>query len=339
MGILKDLVVVRRAAWPLAVLALVASCSSPTGPTPPPPPPPVADPPILTCPGDGVSRATVNSGGMTVTFDTPKVTGGEGNVTVACSPASGDNFPIGMTEVKCTATDTLSRKSECAFPVTVSKLATLSKLRYMAFGDSITAGEITAPISGSIYSPFSLITKQVVVPGSAYPAVLQRTLQGRYSSQAGDITVGNFGVGGEKAVNARDRFIAGLNSFRPDAVIIIDGANDIPAGENGAASTAASEVRAMTDEAQRRGIRVFIGTPVPGKPGSRQINTFLLVDYAGRMRDVAARSGATLIDFYNIMLPDANRLIGVDGLHPNEAGYTKMADIAFQAIQAAFEVR
>ena len=338
MGIVKDLAIVRRAGWPLVVLALIASCSSPTAPTPPPPPPPVADPPILSCPGDGVNRATVNAGGMTVTYDLPTATKGEGTVTVACSPASGENFPIGTTEVTCTATDTLSRKSECAFPVTVSKLATLSKLKYMAFGDSITAGEITVPISGSIVGQ-SLITKLVVVPNSSYPAVLQRTLQGRYASQAGQITVGNFGVGGEKAAVARDRFIAGLNSFRPDVVIILDGANDIPAGENGAASTAASEVRAMADEALRRGIRVFIGTPTPGKPGSRQTNTFLLLDYAGRMRDVAARTGATLIDFYNLMLPEVDRLIGVDGLHPNEAGYTKMADIVFQAIQSAFEVR
>jgi lysophospholipase L1-like esterase len=95
----------------------------------------------------------------------------------------------------------------------------------------------------------------------------------------------------------------------------------------------------MADEAARRGIRVFIGTPVPGKPGFRQINTFLLLDYASRMRVVAAQSGATLIDFYNLMLPEADRLIGVDGLHPNEAGYAKMAEIVFQAIQSAFEVR
>jgi len=233
----------------------------------------------------------------------------------------------------------LSRKSECAFPVTVAKLATLSKLRYMAFGDSITAGEITVPISGSSFSAFGAIHRQVVVPGSAYPAVLQRTLQGRYASQAPDIVVANYGLGGEKAVNARDRFIAGLNTVRPDAVIIIDGANDIPAGEDGAASTAASAVRGMADEASRRGIRVFIGTPVPGKPGSKQINTFLLVDYVGRMRTVAAQTGATLIDFYALMLPEADRLIGVDGLHPNELGYTRMADIVFQAIQTAFEVR
>jgi lysophospholipase L1-like esterase len=39
------------------------------------------------------------------------------------------------------------------------------------------------------------------------------------------------------------------------------------------------------------------------------------------------------------MLPEADRLIGVDGLHPNELGYIRMADIVFQAIQSAFEVR
>ena len=37
--------------------------------------------------------------------------------------------------------------------------------------------------------------------------------------------------------------------------------------------------------------------------------------------------------------PTCNRYIGVDGLHPNEAGYAKIADIFFQAIQANFEVR
>jgi len=34
-----------------------------------------------------------------------------------------------------------------------------------------------------------------------------------------------------------------------------------------------------------------------------------------------------------------NRYIGVDGLHPNEAGYAKIADLFFQAIQANLEVR
>ena len=36
---------------------------------------------------------------------------------------------------------------------------------------------------------------------------------------------------------------------------------------------------------------------------------------------------------------DVNRYIGVDGLHATEAGYTKIADTFFQAIQASLEVR
>ncbi len=39
------------------------------------------------------------------------------------------------------------------------------------------------------------------------------------------------------------------------------------------------------------------------------------------------------------MLPDVFRYIGVDGLHPNEAGYTRIAELFFQAIQADLEVR
>jgi lysophospholipase L1-like esterase len=323
----------------LVVLSLAISCSkTPTAPDPPPPPPPVADPPSLSC-VEGVSRATANANGINVSFDTPSVSGGQGSVTVSCTPPSGDMFPIGTTEVKCTATDALNRNGSCTFSVTVSRLAQLSKVRYMAFGDSITAGEITVPVTGSIFTGAGAAHKQVVVPGSAYPAVLARTLQGRYSPQADQIVVSNQGVGGEKAVNARDRFFTAINSLRPEVVLLLEGANDIPGGADGAASTAANEVRIMVGEARRRGITVFLATPVPGKSGSKQIDPFLLRDYADRMRVVAAQEGATLVDLYNLMLPDASRYIGVDGLHPNELGYTKMADLFFQAIQAAFEVR
>jgi len=337
MGIVKHRAV-HLAMVAVAALLVAGSCSHPTKPDPPPPPP-VADPPRLSCPLEGISRATVNAGGLTITYDTPSVTGGEGTVKVSCSPGSGENFPIGATDVKCTATDTLNRTDNCTFTVTIAKLATLSKLKYFAFGDSITAGEITVPIGGSIFSGAGLITKQIVVPNSSYPAVLQRTLQGRYTSQASQISVANYGLGGEKAINARNRYLAGLSAVQPEVVILLDGFNDIPGGADGAASSAANEVRIMAAEARLRGMRVFIGTPTPGHPGSRQIDPFLLLDYVGRMRTVAAQEGATLIDFYTLMLPDASRLIGIDGLHPNELGYAKMADILFQAIQSAFEVR
>ena len=315
-------------------LALGAACSSPTTPTPPPPPP--ADPPSLSC-VEGVSRATVDAAGVSVSFETPPVTAGQGSVSVVCAPASGEMFPIGTTEVKCTATDSLNRKSECSFNVTVSKLAQLSKTRYLAFGDSITAGEVTFPV-GSLSHGMALISKQVIVPGAAYPAALERTLQGRYPSQA--ITVVNAGLGGEKTVNARGRFFQALNTVSPEVVLLWHGHNDIPGGLDGAASGAASEMRIMAAEARNRGMRVFIATMLPPRlGGNRTIGQIFIDDYNNRMRSLAAQEGAVLVDVYAALLPEVTRYIGVDGLHPTEFGYAKIADVFFQAIQANFEVR
>ena len=47
-----------------------------------------------------------------------------GHVTVNCGPlASGANFPVGTTEVRCTATDPAGNISECDFNVTVNDIA------------------------------------------------------------------------------------------------------------------------------------------------------------------------------------------------------------------------
>jgi lysophospholipase L1-like esterase len=323
----------------VVTLTLGATCSSPTTPTPPPPPPPpVADPPTLAC-GEGVSRATVNAAGLAVSFDAPPVTGGEGSVSVTCAPQSGETFPIGTTAVTCKATDSLNRTGECSFPVTVSKLATLSRTKFLAFGDSITAGEVTFPV-GSLSHGAGSITKQIVVPSAAYPTVLLKTLQGRYPSQAAAIIVANYGLGGDRAAVARARFLDALAILRPEVVLLWLGHNDIPGGLDGAASTAASEMRVMAAEARLRGMRVFIATMVPPRPGgTKPIGQLYIDDYNNRMRSLAASEGAVLVDIYTALLPEVTRWVGVDGLHPTEAGYAKIADVWFQAIQANLEVR
>jgi lysophospholipase L1-like esterase len=291
---------------------------------------------VLSC-NEDVSRGTISADGMAVSFPVPEASQGQSPVNVSCSPGSGDMFPIGSTTVRCTATDGLNRTAACEFRVNVTRLPQLSRLKYMAFGDSITAGEVTFP--GSTAS-VPTASKQVLVPTAAYPTVLQRLLRSRYQFQADQITVGNHGVGGEKAIDARNRFFSVLNSTRPDVVLILSGHNDIPRGENGAASAAATEVRIMAQGAKAQGARVFIGTPVPGRPGgNRTIDPFLLRDYAERMRAIASQEGAGLVDLYALMLPDVFRYIGVDGLHPNEAGYTRIAELFYEAIQRELEVR
>lgn len=326
-----------------ALLAALMSsaCSSPTTPTPPPPPPPpppVANPPTINC-VEGISRATVNAGGLAISYDTPSVNDGQGSVSVTCTPPPGTTFPIGSTQVSCTAVDTLNRSASCSFSVTISKLPTLSKTRYLAYGDSITAGEVSFPVF-SLNPGAGLVTRQVVVPSAAYPTVLLNTLRGRYSSQASLIEVFNYGVGGEKVIASRNRFFSALTVTRPDVLLLMEGANDIPGGADGAASSAANEIRIWVAEAKARGIRVFLATPTPGRPGgSRTIQAVLLEDYAGRMRRVADQEAVTLVDIYALILPDVQRYIGVDGLHPNELGYARIADLFFQAIQGALEVR
>jgi lysophospholipase L1-like esterase len=274
---------------------------------------------------------------LSVSYQAPETRFGQSPVNVTCSHDSGAMFPIGQTTITCTATDGLQRQATCAFGITVTKLPTLSRLKYLAFGDSITAGEVTFP--GSTAS-VPVARKQVVVPSAAYPTVLERLLRARYQFQGDQITVANAGVGGEKAIDARNRFFASMTSLRPDAVLILSGHNDIPRGEDGAASSAANEVRIMAQGAKLQGARVFIGTPVPGRPGgNRTIDPFLLDDYAGRMRHLAAQEGAVLVDLYALMKADVFRYIGVDGLHPNEAGYTRIAELFFEAIQRELEVR
>jgi hypothetical protein len=79
----------------------------------------VADtaPPVVTCPGDITATAT-SANGAVVTFEaTASDTCGE--VTLACVPASGSTFAIGVTTVVCTATDAAGNSASCSFGVTV----------------------------------------------------------------------------------------------------------------------------------------------------------------------------------------------------------------------------
>lgn len=327
----------------MAVLAAAISCNkTPTAPTPEPPPPAppsqTANPPSLTC-VEGISRATVNAAGMAVNFETPPVTDGHGSVSVSCSPPSGETFPVGTTGVTCTATDSLNRTGTCSFNVTVAKIPQVSAIKYLAFGDSITSGEVTVPI-GSLLGGSGSIFKHVVVPSASYPAVLLRTLQGRYGSQAGAFVVSNYGLSGEKAANARDRYLAAVNATAPEVLLLLHGHNDIPGGLDGAASSAAREIEVMVEDAKRRGIRVFLATVCPARSsGSRPIDQRFLDDFNSRIRTIVVRQGVTLVDVNAALATDVNRYIGVDGLHPTEAGYARIADTFFQAIQNALEVR
>src|SRR6185369_3943719 len=82
-----------------------------------------------------------------VTYAAPGHDGGLAPISITCAPPSGAAFPLGTTNVSCAGSDaaTPPRTAACAFKVTlapyVPPVPVLSVTRFMAVGDSLTAGD------------------------------------------------------------------------------------------------------------------------------------------------------------------------------------------------------
>lgn len=320
------------------VLSLVwcGACSHPSAPsaTEPTPAvvatPPVADPPELSCPG-AVTATAPTSAGAPVTYEVPGTDKGQGSVTVECNPAPGTTFPVGTTSVECVATDSLNRKGSCSFAVNVAPPARLRVSRIMAFGDSITAGQIIVPGTDNV----ELLT----VPDKAYPFVLSQLLSARYPEQR--IAVTNRGRPTERAELALSRFVSVFREDSPEAVVLLEGYNDLIFAETSVLGLQAAEqgVNALAAEARLRGARVFICTLSPTKPGRRQIPMSSIQAENDRLRVAARGEGAYLIDVFSALLPDVDGNVSSDGLHLTETGYRRLGETVFAAIRADLEVK
>jgi lysophospholipase L1-like esterase len=291
--------------------------------------------PTIACPANVASGTTGTT--AQVAFPAPSVSGGSPPVTVSCAPSSGSTFPLGSTSVSCTASDALNRQAACAFTVNVTRIPTLQRTRFLAFGDSTTAGEVSVPTAtGTSLEGFPSF-KLVVVPAASYPTQLQALLRTRYITQQTAITVANSGVPGETAVNGARRFPGVMSSVRPEVVLLLEGYNDLALGLN-FASTAAAAVESMAKEARNRGARVYIASLTPPRAGGKNS---LPVDWVtnlnGRLRSVAAGENAVFVDLYQALVSNVTTYIGSDGLHPTEVGYQRIAETFAAAIQATLQ--
>lgn len=285
-----------------------------------------------------MTASTTSASGTAVTFTTPTASGGKEPVAVACTPASGSTFPLGATTVTCTATDSLNRSASCTFPVTISRTPQLTLTKFLAFGDSITSGEVTVPLANATGLLGLGAVKQVVVPSASYPSQLLNLMRARYTLQVPSITVTNEGLSGEKAENAVARFAQVVNVQRPQVVLLMHGYNNI--SNTSTLTATALQVNAMAAEGRNRNARVFIAALAPSRQGLRSsIPNSAVQAYNDRLREVARGEGAIFVDLYGAMIAGVETYIGGDGLHPNELGYKKMAEIFLAAIQANLEVR
>jgi lysophospholipase L1-like esterase len=306
------------------VPALLLLLSFGCGDSPAPTPTPLL---ALTCP----SRVDVSSNDgrpVTVTVTPPQATGGVAPVNVTCNQPAGSQFPIGTTTVGCTATDAKQTTASCSYTVAVIGPPRLRVTNFLAFGDSITAGTKSDPV-----------TLRLIPAAYAYTVLLQTRLGMRYTLQTP--IVSNEGVGGESTPEGLVRLRPLLLQYRPEVLLLMEGTNDLldrPDIGRGA-DTAIVNLRQMIAIAKSLNVQVALATVPPQRAGGlrrRDAVAALIPSFNDRIRALASSEGAVLVDVYAGM-KDNLSLIGVDDLHPTELGYSVIADTFYAAVTRAYE--
>ncbi len=274
---------------------------------------------------------------MRVEFPDPQVEGGQPPIRLTCSPSSGTLFPVGTTLVSCTVTDVLGALASCTMTVEVQQVPTISRTAFLAFGDSVTAGEITAPTSSQSTLTPSLLRLRVV-PEASYPTQLLGLLRARYRKQAGELSVTNAGLSGETAHEGARRFPGVLAAVQPQVVLLLEGYNDVNVFGSNAFARESLAIEQMAREARLGGAVVFLGSLTPSRPGGRNtIQPETISAFNDLLRRVAAAQAAIFVDLYSPLSLDVQAFIGQDGLHPTELGYQVIARAFVEAIGARLE--
>jgi lysophospholipase L1-like esterase len=275
---------------------------------------------------------------LAFTYGTATASGGAPPITIACTPASGSLFNIGSTTVTCTATDSRQRSDACSFNVTILQPPKIQVTRFLAFGDSITYGENgISSVAFGAYDQF----KPLFRVAQNYPTVLYQTLALRYTTQ--NIVVGNEGYPGELAsyADARARLSSILGSGRWDVALILEGSNDVDTGKAATIQAAVSSLASMVRDAKSRGVRPYLAT-IPPMDGlrccpRRGSQAPLVPGFNDQLRSIAASENIPLVDIYSALNASPSQYLSEDGLHPNEAGYAKMAETFFAALKGNLE--
>ncbi len=302
----------------VSLLLFSAAC----GDSPAPAPTPVLS---LACPAR-IETSSIDGRPVTVPITLPLAAGGSAPVAVSCNQPT--QFSIGSTTVGCTATDARQRTASCSFVVAVKGPPRLRHTTFLAFGDSITAGTKSDPV-----------TLRLVPAAYAYTVLLQGRLASRYTLQTP--TVWNEGVGGEFTSDGLLRLRPLLQQFRPEVLLLMEGTNDLldrPDIGRGA-DTAIANLRQMIAIAKSLNVQVALATVAPQRPNglrNRGAVAAIIPSFNDRIRALAASEGVVLVDVYAGMKDNLN-LIGIDDLHPTELGYSVMADVFYQAVVRAFE--
>jgi lysophospholipase L1-like esterase len=208
-------------------------------------------------------------------------------------------------------------------PTPPAPIPRLGKTRFLAFGDSLTEGVISTPLTNTL----------VVIP-HAYPARLADAMRARYRTQP-EIAVFNEGRAGEYALDGVGRLPDAIKAHTPDVLLLMEGANEINfLGRRGITRVVVA-IEDMIKDAHRRGVVVFVATLPAQRAGGRNAAGEPFVDELNtQLRKTVVEEGATLVDVNRQL--DLS-FVGQDGLHLTEAGYVRLAEIFEGAIRQVFE--
>jgi lysophospholipase L1-like esterase len=302
----------------------------------PNPPTPISNPPTVVCPEEIALVSHQAQPQPTANFDTPPAQDGEPPVNVTCTPASGSEFPNGQTIVTCEAIDARARKGSCMFSVVVRPIPLLSKTRFMAFGDSLTEGKTSLAPRGAVVIPTRM--PPVFNNDVSYVSQLYAKLSERYQDQ--EIAIIAEGYGARRTFEETDREREALDQWRPDALFLMEGTNDMINFPNTAGiNTAADALQRMVRYAKTKGVRVFLATLPPMVPTGFRTSPEAAAAVPGlnaRIRDLAAVEGVVLVDMYAALAPTN---VGPDGVHLTVEGYGIMADEWLKAIIDTMEIK
>ena len=245
-------------------------------------------------------------------------------VATGCSSSPNRPSPTPQPQPQPNPTPPPTTPDPPAGPSTPPPAPRLGKLRFVAFGDSLTEGVVSAPLT------FTLVN----IP-YAYPARLADALRARYTAQP-ELVVFNEGKAGEFALDGKTRLPDAIKADAPEVLLLMEGANEINVLGRPGVSRAVGALEDMIKDAQRRGVTVFVATLPPQRLGGRNAGGASYVDELNtQIRKTAIDEGARLVDV-NAQLDLS--FVGGDGLHLTEAGYTRLAEIFAGAIRAAFEL-
>jgi lysophospholipase L1-like esterase len=277
--------------------------------------------PAVECPADvNVAGLGVSSA---VSYPAPRIVRGSPPVDVSCAPASGSPFPVGATTtVTCEANDSLGRDSACSFTVTVMPVV-LGAARFLAFGDSVTEGENGLALTAARVLFLDL--------PNAYPTLVENSLRTDFPMQ--NVRVINDGLGGERVTEAIGRFTAALNVHQPQAVLLLDGYNDLIHDGAGASAAIADALRQCIRIARGRGIQpVFVSTITPPGPGRRALPLGAVVQTNVLIAQMVASENAFLVNPFDAFIGHEPEYVA-DGLHLSPAGNRVLADTFVSVIK------